>query len=282
VHETASGLVDIGVNLAHDSFDADRAEVIERAHAAGVARMIVTGSSLQSSRDAVALAQREAGLFATVGVHPHHAAELESVHREQLALLAAQSGVVAIGECGLDFFRDFSPRDRQESAFRLQLELAIDRRLPVFLHQRDAHARFLAILDGCGAARPPGVAHCFTGSRDELADYLDRGLYVGITGWICDERRGDALRAAARYLPLDRVLIETDAPYLLPRDLEPKPRSRRNEPMHLPHVLRALGRAMQVDAGRLAEATTRNAEALFGLGYNAPFTATNPTEPRDG
>jgi TatD DNase family protein len=258
-------LVDIGVNLAHDSFDADRAEVIARARAAGVARMIITGSSLASSEAAVGLAQQDPALFATVGVHPHHASEVDAAHLPMLAALATHPGAVAIGECGLDFFRDFSPRDRQESAFRLQLELAMQTGLPVFLHQRDAHERFLAILDECGARLPAGVAHCFTGGPGELGDYLDRGLYVGITGWICDERRGDALRAAARYLPLDRVMIETDAPYLLPRDLVPKPRTRRNEPLHLPHVLRTLARLMDVPVDTLAESSTRNAEALFRL-----------------
>ncbi len=227
--------------------------------------MIVTGSSLQSSAAAMALARQDPALYATVGVHPHHATELAPGHVPQLAALAAQPGAVAIGECGLDFFRDFSPRGQQEEAFRLQLELAIQTGLPLFLHQRDAHERFLGILDECGARMPAGVAHCFTGGPAELADYLDRGLHIGITGWLCDERRGDALREAVRYLPLDRVMIETDAPYLLPRDLEPKPRSRRNEPMHLPHVLQALARLTGLSPERLAEATTRNAETLFRL-----------------
>jgi TatD DNase family protein len=258
-------LVDIGVNLAHDSFDADRDEVIGRARAAGVTRMIVTGSTLASSVAAVRLAGTQPGLYATVGVHPHHATELSVADTPQLAALLQAPRAVAVGECGLDFFRDFSPRDRQEEAFRLQLALAMDTGRPVFLHQRDAHDRFVAILDECGARLPRGVAHCFTGGPDELRDYLDRGLHIGVTGWICDERRGDALRAAARFLPLDRVMVETDAPYLLPRDLEPKPRTRRNEPAHLPHVLHALARLMTVDAERLAEATTANAEALFAL-----------------
>ena len=258
-------LVDIGVNLAHDSFDADRASVMERAHAAGVQRMIVTGSTLESSAAAVRLAASSAGLYATVGVHPHHATDLAEADLPRLRELLAQPGAVAVGECGLDFFRDFSPRDSQEAAFRLQLELAMETGLPVFLHQRDAHQRFVAVLDECGARMPPGVAHCFTGGPEEMRAYLERGLYIGVTGWICDERRGDALRAAARFLPLDRVMIETDAPYLLPRDLEPKPRTRRNEPMHLPHVLHALAGLMGIDAERLAAATTANAERLFAL-----------------
>jgi len=258
-------LIDIGVNLAHDSFDADRAEVMARARAAGVSRMIITGSSLSSSEGAAMLAEADTGLYATAGVHPHHATELDTAALDRLAALAQHDRVVAVGECGLDFFRDFSPRPQQEQAFRMQLELALQARLPVFLHQRDAHQRFTAILDECGADTPSGVAHCFTGGPAELRDYLDRGLYVGITGWICDERRGDALREAARYLPPDRVMIETDAPYLLPRDLEPRPRTRRNEPMHLPHVLQALAGLMQIPPEQLAEFTTRNAETLFAL-----------------
>jgi TatD DNase family protein len=141
-------------------------------------------------------------LFATAGVHPHHAGELDSAQLPSLAALAVRPEAVAVGECGLDFFRDFSPRELQEAAFRLQLGLAVQTGLPVFLHQRDAHERFLAILDECGSKMPRGVAHCFTGGPQELADCLDRGLYIGVTGWICDERRGDALRDAARYLPL--------------------------------------------------------------------------------
>jgi TatD DNase family protein len=258
-------LVDIGVNLAHDSFDSDRDAVIARAHAAGVSRMIITGSTLDSSTAALDLAETGAGLYATVGVHPHHATELAEADLPAMRDMLARRGAVAVGECGLDFFRDFSPRDAQEAAFRLQLGLAVETGLPLFLHQRDAHQRFIAILDELGARMPAGVAHCFTGGPDEMRAYLDRGLHIGITGWICDERRGDALRAAARFLPPDRVMIETDAPYLLPRDLDPKPRTRRNEPMHLPHVLHALARLMQIDAERLAEATTANAGALFGL-----------------
>lgn len=262
---TSLDLVDIGVNLAHDSFDPDRAAVMERARAVGVRRMIVTGSTLQSSTDALRLAAGDSNLFATVGVHPHHASELDAAQAAALAQLLERPRAVAVGECGLDFFRDFSPRPRQEEAFRVQLELAMQTGLPVFLHQRDAHERFVAILDECGPQRPAGIAHCFTGGPAELRAYLDRGLYIGITGWICDERRGDALRAAARHLPLDRVMVETDAPYLLPRDLEPRPRTRRNEPAHLPHVLRTLARLMDVPPERLAEASTRNAETLFQL-----------------
>jgi TatD DNase family protein len=259
-------LVDIGANLAHDSFDHDRGEVIARAAAAGVRRLIVTGSTLDSSRAALALAQAHPGrLFSTAGLHPHHATEFRAGTTDALVEIAAHGEVVAIGECGLDYFRDFSPRPDQHRAFERQLGLASATRKPVFLHQRDAHDDFLGIVRGYVGELAGGVAHCFTGTRAQMEDYLALGLYVGITGWICDERRGDDLRAAVAALPLDRVLLETDAPYLLPRSTGGKPSGRRNEPAFLPAVLETTARCMAVDPAELAAAATRNTERLFGL-----------------
>lgn len=259
-------LIDIGVNLAHDSFDHDRPEVIARAAAAGVSRMIVTGSTTVSSRSALELARRYPHrLFATCGVHPHHAAEFGPETATELVELAAHPEVVAIGECGLDYFRDLSPRLAQRRAFERQLGLAAATGKPVFLHQRNAHQDFLAILREHIADLGGGVAHCFTGARADLDDYLEIGLYIGITGWICDERRGDELRTAVAALPLDRVMIESDAPYLLPRTLDGKTTTRRNEPCYLPLVLEKTASCMGVPAETLATTTTRNATALFGL-----------------
>ncbi len=259
-------LIDIGANLTHDSFDHDRAEVIQRACDAGVRRMIVTGASMASTRQAIELATESAGqLFATAGVHPHHATELTGVAARELRELARESVVVAAGECGLDYFRDFSPRDVQRRAFEAQLDIAVAVQKPLFLHQRDAHDDFVSILrlrldELCG-----GVAHCFTAGRRELEVYLDMGLYIGITGWICDERRGQALREAVSYLPLDRVLLETDAPYLLPRDLPFRAAARRNEPAFLPHVAEVTAQYMGCTAEQLAHAATANTERLFRL-----------------
>ncbi len=259
-------LIDIGANLTHDAFDADRAAVMQRADAAGVRRQIVTGTTLAASRDAVALASEHPGvLFATAGIHPHHAAELDNETLAALGDLAAHAEVVAVGECGLDYFRDYAPRDAQRLAFERQLELAADARKPVFLHQRDAHEDFVAQLRTVLNRIPGGVAHCFTGTRAEMRAYLDMGLHIGITGWICDERRGHDLQEAVRYLPLDRIMLETDAPYLLPRDLPKKPNGRRNEPSVLPHVLQAVARCMGRPVDDIAAAATRNAEQLFGL-----------------
>lgn len=257
-------LIDIGINLAHDSFDSDRADVIRRAHAAGVTRMVITGSSIPSTRAAIDLVRADPRRFrCTAGVHPHHASDLDEQALAELALLATVREVAAVGECGLDYFRNFSPHAAQQHAFQQQLELAVRLRKPVFLHQRDAHADFIAVLSDYRSRLVGGVAHCFTGGADEARAYLDLGLYIGITGWICDERRGLHLRDVVRLIPDDRLLIETDAPYLLPRDLKPQPSSRRNEPMYLPHVLEAIAAARNQPPQELASITTRNALTLF-------------------
>ncbi len=259
-------LIDIGVNLTHDSFDADRAAVIERATQAGVLQMIVTGADGPSTRKALELAREHpARLFATAGVHPHHAATFDEALACELEQLAAQPEVVAIGECGLDYFRDYSPREAQRRAFERQLELAARIGKPVFLHQRDAHEDFLAILRKHRPHLKGGVAHCFTGTRDQLTACLDLDLAIGLTGWICDERRGTHLLPLAREIPAARLMVETDAPYLLPRDLKPRPSSRRNEPMFLPHVAQALASARGEPLEQLAKSMTSAARALFQL-----------------
>jgi len=257
-------IIDIGLNLAHDSFDADRDAVLERAAAAGVRRMIITGSSIASTRAAIEFVrQRPIAFRATAGVHPHHASDLDAAAATELAELAQAPEVVAVGECGLDYCRDLSPRDRQADAFNRQLALAARLGKPVFLHQRDAHEDFVAILRQHRAQLVGGVAHCFTAGVHEARAYLDLDLHIGITGWICDERRGLHLRDVVREIPLHRLLIETDAPYLLPRNLHPKPRSRRNEPMYLTHVLEAVAAARGETPGEVAAATTENAVRLF-------------------
>lgn len=258
-------LIDIGLNLTHDSFAEDREAVLARARTAGVQRAIVTGSDLAHSRQAIALAQQYADkLRATAGAHPHHAAGVHEEDRAAFRELIRHPLVVAVGECGLDYFRNFSPHADQERTFRLQLELAVESGKPVFLHQRDAHEAFVGMLRDYLPRISGGVAHCFTGGVDEALTYLDMGLYIGVTGWICDERRGQALREAVPHIPLDRLLIETDAPYLLPRDLKPKPRSHRNEPMYLPQVLRRIAAIRNEALEKIAGATTENARRLFG------------------
>lgn len=264
--QPTTALIDVGVNLAHDSFDADRDEVLERAEAAGVVQLVVTGASLRGSRDAASLAERHPGrLFATCGMHPHHASDYDDAVHRGFGELAGHEAVVALGECGLDYFRDFSPRDVQRDAFRRQLDLAVEHELPVFLHQRDAHDDFVRILEPYADRIVRGVAHCFTGDRRMLHDYLELGLYVGITGWICDERRGAHLKEFVGEIPRDRLLLETDAPYLLPRSLDPRPKSRRNEPCYLPEILRVVAEAGGRAADEVAAETVANARRFFDL-----------------
>jgi TatD DNase family protein len=259
-------LIDIGINLAHDSFNLDRESVIAHAMEAGVVQMVVTGSNGASTRESIELARAHPGrLFGTAGVHPHYSNELDAELLDELRQLATLPEVVAVGECGLDYFRDLSPRATQREAFQRQLELASLIRKPVFLHQRDAHADFLAILREHRDALVGGVAHCFTGNREELIAYLDLDLAIGITGWICDERRGAHLLSLVREIPADRLLLETDGPYLLPRDLPVKPVSRRNEPRFLPHIAATVARARAEPVETLARSSTMAARRLFGL-----------------
>jgi TatD DNase family protein len=255
-------LVDIGANLAHASFRDDLDAVLSRAHAHGVERIIVTGASVEESRRAADIADAH-GLYATAGVHPHHARECDDATIPALREMAGRPRVVALGECGLDFNRNYSPHPSQEKWFVAQLELAAELGKPLFLHSRDAHPRFAEILRNLRVGK--AVAHCFTGEAAELRAYLDLGLYIGITGWICDERRGRHLVELAKEIPGDRLLLETDSPYLTPRDLHPQPKARRNEPAHLPHILRAVARARGETPEALAAATTRNAQAFFGI-----------------
>jgi len=259
-------LIDIGANLTHDSFADDLSDVLARAAAAGVDRMVVTGSSDQGNIDAAELADAHPGrLFATAGVHPHHAAEYTDASDELIRSLLLRDTVVAVGECGLDYFRNFSPREAQLEAFRSQLDIAVDAGMPVFLHQRDAHDDFVEVLEPKLAKIPRAVAHCFTGTAEEMRSYLELGLWIGITGWICDERRGLHLQEIVGEIPDDRLLIETDAPYLLPRTLSPKPKSRRNVPEHLTEVLRVVAAARGQTEEHVAAITTANAIEFFGL-----------------
>lgn len=261
-------LVDIGANLTHAAFQPDLDEVLAHARAAGVGELVVTGTGIGESRAAAALAAAHDGLYATAGVHPHHARDCDAATIPALREIAGHPKVVAIGECGLDFNRNYSPHPSQEQWFVAQLELGIELDKPLFLHSRDAHPRFAEVLR---AHRPPkAVAHCFTGERAELHAYLDLGLYIGITGWICDERRGRHLLELVRDIPRDRLLLETDAPYLTPRDLRPQPKARRNEPAFLPHIARAVARALGRPVEEVAAETTRNAQAFFSLPGHEP------------
>jgi TatD DNase family protein len=259
-------LIDIGANLTHESFRHDFDAVLERAREAGVERMIVTGASRAGSEHALELARAHPGtLHATAGVHPHHAGDYGADTDARLRELARNPEVVAVGETGLDYFRDLSPRSAQRAAFEKQLAIAIDLGMPLFLHQRDAHDDFFALLREARDRVPAAVVHCFTDDRRALFDYLDLDCHIGITGWICDERRGTHLRELVRAIPSNRLLLETDAPYLLPRDIRPPPADRRNEPMYLAHICEAVARERGETAATTAANATAATRAIFGI-----------------
>ncbi len=272
-------LIDIGVNLTHDSYDPDRAAVLARARAAGVSRIIVTGATVAGSRAALALARQYPDtLRATAGVHPHHADELDAAAVAELRALLRDPAVVAAGECGLDYYRNLAPHTAQLRAFEAQLELAAASGKPVFLHQRDAHGDFMRVLRGCRPTLTRAVAHCFTGTAAELEDCLALDLHIGITGWICDERRGQHLRTLVGRIPAGRLMLETDAPYLLPRDLQPRPATRRNEPMYLAHIAAVVAACRGESLVDCARHTSATARAFFLLPAGAAIAA-HPAPP---
>ncbi|MDR3247511.1 MAG: TatD family hydrolase [Treponema sp.] len=262
----AAQLIDIGVNLTHPSFDRDREAVLAAAEAAGVSPLIITGTSAAASQKALEYASCHPGkLYATAGVHPHDVKNCDGSTLAALRELAARDMVVAIGECGLDYNRDFSPRPVQREWFEKQVQLAGELGMPLFLHEREAFEDFAAILRNSRGSLPGLVVHCFTGTEAELAGYRELDAYIGITGWICDERRGKHLRSLVGKIPADRLLLETDAPFLIPRDLNEGPRNNRNEPRFLPHIAQVIADCLGKDAAQLARETFANTRRFFGI-----------------
>ncbi len=260
-----SPLVDIGANLTHESFDRDLADVIARAQAAQVKTLIVTGTDLVHAEQAVMLAKQYPGLYATAGVHPHDASGWNTEMARKMKALHALPQVVAVGECGLDFNRNFSTPAEQEHAFEAQLALAVESGLPLFLHERDAGVRMREILTAWRDDISDAVVHCFTADRDTLHGYLDLDMHIGLTGWICDERRGHHLRPLVNDIPLERLMVETDCPYLLPRNLPAKLKGRRHEPALLPWIVKEIAEWRGISEAELGSATTRTAQRFFRL-----------------
>ncbi|MEE8057046.1 MAG: TatD family hydrolase [Pseudomonadales bacterium] len=263
-----SPIIDIGTNLTHSSFSNDYEAVIKRAASVGVSRILVTGTNIVESQHAAQLATEYPTILnSTAGIHPHHAKDFQHDSSAKLKKIAASTQVKAIGECGLDFNRMFSSKKEQLRAFEQQIELAIELQLPLFLHERDAHNTQREVLTSYRDQFLNAVVHCFTGEKHEAFHYLDLDLYIGITGWICDERRGAHLHEFVGDIPLNRLLIETDAPYLTPK-VKPKPKlksTRRNEPCTLPYVLTEIAKHSEYTVEAIAHATTDNATRLFRL-----------------
>ena len=274
---SAYSLVDIGANLSHRSFKNNLSQVLQRASQAQVSQIIITGTNLVASREALRIARRYnqeqplVKLYSTLGIHPHDASRhiSQNYRAELVQTLEANKAtnlIVALGECGLDFDRNFSAPDDQRAVFETQLQLACEFDLPLFMHERAAAADMLTILEKHSQHKNfRGVIHCFTnGSLDVLQRYLALNLYIGITGWVCDDRRGQDLVKLIPHIPLDRLLIETDAPFLLPRN-HPRPWPDCNEPGCLPYVVKKLAECYAVPTDEIARHTTANAKKLFNL-----------------
>lgn len=263
-------MIDIGINLTSKRFDSDRTEVIVRAKEVGVEKLLITGTNIEESQQALLLCQEYQSqfpqtLYATAGIHPHDADNANGDYINQLMRLAASPYVKAIGECGLDFNRNFSTPDNQLTVFKAQIELASKLGMPLFLHQRDAFEPWFIELKPFINQIPAMVAHCFTGNKKELMQCLDAGMYIGITGWLCDERRGKDLQEILSLIPKERLLIETDAPYLLPRTIKPRPKSNRNEPSYLPYIVDKIANITALDPEEIACQTSMNARQVFNL-----------------
>ena len=243
-------------------FDAD--EVIQRAKDAGVDKLCIITTHPKEWESAIALYNQYPNECCyTIGVHPHNAKDVSEKDYPLLRELAQQEGCVAIGECGLDFNRNFSPQPVQRDVFEEQLKIAADVNLPVYLHERDAFSEQLSLLTRYMPNIKGGIAHCFTGSTEQVKQYLALGLYIGVTGWVCDEKRGEELRDAVKHIPLNRLILETDAPYLFPKTL--RPRNRNNEPAFLPHIGQQLAEYLQVDTEKLRISSYANTCELFSL-----------------
>ena len=259
-------LFDICINLDNEQFHADRSELLERATKANVTHLSMTGCSLESSRFAIEWAQKEPLRYcATAGIHPHGAQSATPEVMKEIELLLSHPLVRAVGECGLDYNRNLSPKKSQLSCFEAHIELSEKYTMPLFLHQREAHKDFLACLS---ASTQPAVVHCFTDTKEALFSYLERGWYIGITGWLCDPKRGAELRDIVRHIPLDRIMVETDAPWLFPKDIRPKPKKRRNEPKFLPHIVDVLAQCMNRSRQEISHHSFLNSCSFFEITNN--------------
>lgn len=264
-------MIDIGANLAAKDFDVDLQQVLQAGFEAGVGKVIITGSCFES----IPKAQKIIGdykqeyknrLFYTAGIHPHHSDEWNQNSSDFIKKFIQDEYCVATGEMGLDFFRNFVDKEIQIATFRAQLDLAIEEQKPIFIHERDASETMLKELKNRAGDLPKNIViHCFTGNRMALEAYLEAGFYIGITGWICDPVRGAHLLDLVKIIPQDKIMIETDAPYLLPKTIKPKPKSRRNEPKNLGFVAQKISDVLEVDTQDFIDKTSANAIAFFGL-----------------
>ncbi len=262
--------IDIGINLTNKQFQNDTDNIVQNALDANVSQMILTGTNVKNSQESAKIAKQYPEiLFTTAGIHPHDAKSYDPQSITKLKELLQQKQVVSVGECGLDFDRDFSPRNMQETCYKAQLELAIEVQKPLFLHERSAFNRFVDITNDYLSKLPKAVVHCFTGNLQEARIYLDKGFYLGFTGAISDTNRFVHLKEVLRYVPIDRIMIETDAPFMLPKNVPKtmltKYHERRCEPAFLSYVAEIIVQYKGISIDNVAKETTSNAISFFGI-----------------
>ena len=259
-----NNLFDIACNFSSERFDKDLDEVIQRAKNNKVSKFLVVSASLNDTEKVNGIYKNNKdSCFFTIGVHPHNAKEFTSSSSVKMKNLIDTYKPNSVGETGLDFFRNISSYEEQIFAFEEQIKIAIDKELPLFLHQREAHDDFFKILSKYRDSIPKAVVHCFTGTQKELDDYLDIGCHIGLTGWICDANRNIDLRKSLINIPLDKLMIETDCPYLIPKNLQEKPKNNRNEPAFLPHIAKEISSLVNVDIDQLVKKTYENSIKFF-------------------
>ena len=262
MHEIA----DIACNFTSDRFDNDLDEVIDRAVANDITKFGLICSRLSDLDKLLKIYKRYSKeMFFTIGVHPHHANEINAEYLEKLKEAISINNPHAIGEAGLDFFRNLSTYEEQIFAFEEQIKIAIETNKPLFLHQRDSHHDFIKILRKYSSDIKKAVVHCFTGTQKQLDDYLELDCYIGVTGWICDAKRNVELRETIKNIPLERLMIETDCPYLIPKNLPEKPKNNRNEPNNLNHIVAEISALINIDEDVLRNETFKNTLDFFTI-----------------
>ena len=260
MHEVA----DIACNFTSERFDKDLDEVINRAIANKITKFGLICSRMSDVNKLLKIyEQYSKSMFFTIGVHPHHANEINDDYLKKLKDEITTNNPHAIGETGLDFFRNLSTYEEQIYAFEEQIKIAIDTNKPLFLHQRDSHDDFIKILRKYSSDISKAVVHCFTGTQEQLDDYLELNFYIGVTGWICDEKRNVELRKTIKNIPLEKLMIETDCPYLIPKNLVEKPKNNRNEPSNLNHIINEIAELMEIDIDILRKQTFINTINYF-------------------
>jgi TatD DNase family protein len=259
-----NNLFDIACNFSSDRFEKDLNKVIKRAKDNNVTKFLLVSASLKDAEKVNKIYQdNKDSCFLTIGAHPHHANEFNSSSPSEMKRLIDEYKPHSVGETGLDFFRNISSYEEQLFAFEEQIRIAIETNLPLFLHQRDAHDDFMKIISKYKNDISKAVVHCFTGTQKELDDYLEMEFSIGLTGWICDERRNIDLRKSLKNIPLDKLMIETDCPYLIPRNLSDKPKNNRNEPAYLPHIANEIALLINLDKDKLIDITYKNSINFF-------------------